>query len=434
MIRSPRFLSIALLLLVALPSLGATAANNDSCEIGVTPAATLLLPYFEVANNRVGELTLFTVTNVTPIFQVARVTLWTDFAYPVISFDLFFEPYEVRRIDLYDVIWRGVLDPSDEDSICGANTIGEAEMKRAQRAFTVGAVTPLDDRPGCNNVGNLHANAVGYATVDVIGGCASGTTPLDARHFNEDLRFDNVFIGDYQQVNSTENFAQGNPMVHIRAIPEGGTPQSRRNNPNLYANQFPRTFYGRLQDPAHPTADGRQPLPTTFAARYIQGGTGSFQTHFKIWREAVTDASARCSSYLENREIMIRETVVFDEDDNAEGTFSFFDCPICVVIGIEPISLPTTSLTSISDDEVFPQQILDSEVAGWIYFNLDAGGAREEPLQAWVVASMRAEGRYSVDLDAAVLGNGCTPLIPTTAFSEGGETDRFIGPAADFIP
>ena len=43
----------------------ATTNNDDSCDIGVAPAATLLLPYFEVdLDDPAGETTLFTITNV----------------------------------------------------------------------------------------------------------------------------------------------------------------------------------------------------------------------------------------------------------------------------------------------------------------------------------------------------------------------------------
>ncbi|HXA16345.1 MAG TPA: hypothetical protein VN380_05100, partial [Thermoanaerobaculia bacterium] len=58
--------------------------NDDSCDVKVGPAATLLLPYFEVNTNPLvqGQTTLFTVTNVTRYPQIAHVTLWTDWAFP----------------------------------------------------------------------------------------------------------------------------------------------------------------------------------------------------------------------------------------------------------------------------------------------------------------------------------------------------------------
>ena len=70
---------------------------------------------------------------------------------------------------------------------------------------------------------------------------------------------------------------------------------------------------------------------------------------------------------------------------------------------------------------------------GELRVDLDVALEPEDEIrQAWVVTSMRAEGRYSVDSDAAPLGNGCTPAIPLT------ELDRFgtgiLGPADNINP
>src|SRR4029079_14985671 len=57
-------------LLTFTPGVGGAAAgptttnNDDSCDIGTAPAATLLLPYLEVETATRGVDTFFTVTNV----------------------------------------------------------------------------------------------------------------------------------------------------------------------------------------------------------------------------------------------------------------------------------------------------------------------------------------------------------------------------------
>jgi hypothetical protein len=63
-----------------------------------------------------------------------------------------------------------------------------------------------------------------------------------------------------------------------------------------------------------------------------------------------------------------------------------------------------------------------------MYLNLDNDEA-DAPLasQNWVVVSMRAQGRYSVDFDAAWLANGCTEETELSEVTtEGG---GIIGPA-----
>ena len=50
--------------------------------------------------------------------------------------------------------------------------------------------------------------------------------------------------------------------------------------------------------------------------------------------------------------------------------------------------------------------------------------------QDWVIVSMFAEGRFSVDFDAAWLGNGCSPSPIVT----GPNTTNPIGPAPNVTP
>src|SRR5512138_869711 len=74
-----------------------TTNNDDSCDIGVAPAATLLLPFFQVdlGTAGTGRTTIFSVTNVSPYAQIAHVTVWTDWSFPVLDFNLFLTGYDV---------------------------------------------------------------------------------------------------------------------------------------------------------------------------------------------------------------------------------------------------------------------------------------------------------------------------------------------------
>src|SRR5229473_4020446 len=82
---------LPVLLLIATPAFAAspTSTNNDdTCDVKVGPAATLLLPYFEVdVSGNTGQTTLFTITNVVRYPQIAHVTLWTDYGFPVMTFN-----------------------------------------------------------------------------------------------------------------------------------------------------------------------------------------------------------------------------------------------------------------------------------------------------------------------------------------------------------
>jgi hypothetical protein len=419
----------------------ATTNNDDSCDISVAPAATLLLPYFEVdIDDPAGETTLFTITNVSNEDQIAHVTIWTDYSFPVIDFNIYLTGYDVQSINLYDIIERGLIAPDagtgtdvtdrgdysvvNADLSLGAcdrlpGQLDDAYIVRLQSALIDGTVPDFGTLPGCNNVGNEHDNAVGYVTIDLADLCST-SLPTDPGYFTTEIRFDNVLIGDYQQVHSAENFAQGNPMVHIRAIPEGGEPGEAA------IINFDRTFYSRYQSGG--VLDRRQPLPSIFAARWIQGGVGEFQTYFKIWREGQTDfADANSCSEWDDNVTVAAELVTFDDAENAWGDVP--DSRVSPPLTTE-FTLPETSLTSVDDASIYPQPD-NGAIDGWMYFNLDNDDADGFASQNWVIVSMRAEGRYSVDFDAAWLANGCTPEEPISEVTTG---DEIIGPGVAETP
>ena len=223
--------------------------------------------------------------------------------------------------------------------------------------------------------------------------------------------------------------AGGNPLVHIRAIPEGG-PAGTQTTTNL-----PYTFYDRFTAPGLRTVDRRQPLPSTFAARFISGTGSAFNTAFKIWREPSTGGGASCDQYgIHNSGMSFVEAVRFDEHENpTTGSGG-------VIIDPPPPSLYQLSVTSAREigDYVFPISSASGDVGGWLYLNLNNGGTPNYSVtsngissstpptprdfvqnsstirgprqsQNWVIVSMTAEGRYSVDFDATPLANGCTP-------------------------
>lgn len=474
----------------------ATTNNDDSCDISTAPAATLLLPYFEVDFSSVAtsaRTTLFTITNTSRLPQIAHVVLWTDWSFAALDFNIFLTGYDVQSINLYDIFQRGVIAPvsaslsgtsisnaalspvgvggpggNQPNAVPAINTANpnhnhsgtQSDVTNAcvqlpgnlgqylldlQTVFTKGtAGTIIGAGCGSFHLGGVHANAIGYITVDVDSTCST-SLPGPGYSGNEML-FDNVLIGDYQDVNpnsTTGNYAGGNPMVHIRAIPEGGPVGS---NPGT---NLPFTFYDRYNNggnsaPGGPISigtsntngnnrqlDRRQPLPSVFAARWIQGGTTGFNTNYKIWREGITGpSSTTCSSTVPalNSALAITELVRFDEHENSNSV-----APPNVISPPPPSVtnvLPETSSTSTSSS-IFPGLTNSGDLGGWMYINLNnqfnnltgvySSPAADNPTahptftirasQNWTIVSMFAEGRYSVDFDAAWLGNGCSAPV-----------------------
>lgn len=443
-----------------------TTNNDDSCDISTAPAATLLLPYFEVdfvASQATATQTIFTVTNVSAYPQIAHVTLWTDWSYPILDFNIFLTGYDVQSINLYDIIARGTIQPTTSSNPTGgpspvgtrsfpnsgnpnislggcnnlATDIGPGLTADIQTALTTGSYPTFC---GATRIGGTHATAIGYVTIDVASVC-SFTLPSSSSYYSNEILFDNVLIGDYQQVNpnaTTGNYAGGNPLVHIRAVPEGGPAGAA-----AIPTNFAFTFYDRYTPGATRTIDRRQPLPSQFAARYIQGGSTNFFTNYKIWREGVNNAGTACNLASSNSALAIADIVRFDEHENPTGLRT--TGPI-ISPQTNPLlpTLPETSARATSNS-IYP--LISSaagDVAGWMYLNLNNGGSVSysssrvftgspstqgpntniatvnnpgggvptttavRPSQNWVIVSMFAEGRYSVDFDAAWLGNGCS--------------------------
>src|SRR3954453_20950516 len=179
------------------PFLYSTINNNAPCAISVSPAATLLLPYFEVEIDKhviEAKNTIFSVVNTSKVPQIARVTVWSDEGYPALWFNIFLTGYGVQPISMYDVIGRGVMPVTSSQAPNGAKSMPNGENPRfvnIENCGTMSGELPpatltslqsvLTNGPaastGCR-VGSKHENAAGYVTVDVVTSCSS-LSPLD---------------------------------------------------------------------------------------------------------------------------------------------------------------------------------------------------------------------------------------------------------------
>src|SRR5260370_17169312 len=99
-------LCLALLGLLALGG----QAYAVICTIDDVPAATLLLPYFEVdLNNPNGLTTLFSVNNASATAALVHVVLWSDLSVPVLDFNIYLTGFDVQSVNLRDIIVLGNL-------------------------------------------------------------------------------------------------------------------------------------------------------------------------------------------------------------------------------------------------------------------------------------------------------------------------------------
>src|SRR5215510_4955669 len=99
---------VALALVLAV--LGwAVPAHAVICTIDDVPAATLLLPYFEVdLDNPNGITTLLSVNNASSSAVLAHFEVWTDLSVPIFDFNLYLTGYDAQTINLRDILVEGI--------------------------------------------------------------------------------------------------------------------------------------------------------------------------------------------------------------------------------------------------------------------------------------------------------------------------------------
>src|SRR6476469_1866515 len=212
----------------------AAPARAELCAIDHAPAATLLLPYFEVdLGNPGGRTTLFSVNNAGDKSVLAHVVLWTDLAVPTLAFDIYLTGYDVQTINLRDIFATGTLprtadrdrDPSDIYSPQGEFSFADVSFPGCEGLPPQPLPASLADslqrahsgRPSslfqnqCAGIDRGQPQVVrGYVTVDVVKRCTP-LRPSDPGYFGADgvAGSDNVLWGDFFQVDPGGRFAQG---------------------------------------------------------------------------------------------------------------------------------------------------------------------------------------------------------------------------------
>jgi hypothetical protein len=264
-----------------------------TCDLDMVPAATLLLPYFEVDVSTVTPPlpprtidTFFAVFNTSTVPRIAHVTLWTEWAIPTASFDLPLGGYDEKSINVIELFIEGAplgSFPMSFNHALGVTGQLEDNLEKLRKAHTgVAMTTPTGTRVASSSHPTL---AKGYITIDVVRErtVLFPSDPPDLGYFRDGgtgiATNDNVLSGDYFLVDNTLGTAFGEPMVHIRA--------DRTFRTGDY------TFYGRYVGGT--AIDDRQPLGSLYANRFFT----SYQpdpllspaTFLIVWRDTKSPAA-----------------------------------------------------------------------------------------------------------------------------------------------
>lgn len=444
---------------IVLAILGLFALGGQSfaemCALDPVPAASLLVPYFEVdttAAAGVGRTTLFSVNNASAAPTIAHVTIWSNWSEPVIDFDIYLTGFDVQTINLYDIIVSHVLPNTADPAGDGADTIsphggafsdnpewddivfGDLDTSECPLPYPAGAIgaTAADRLEGLTgdplNTGACLGDeiepglAVGYVTIDDANEC-SLIFPSDPAYFAAGgtgvASNDNQLWGDFFIVDPANNFAQAENLVHVEAddfFDEFSTPTGY-------------TFYGRFTNSGSTVnpclgCDNREPLGTTWAARYITGGVFD-GTDYIVWRDSTssvaTGAGYTCGVGPTWFPLNETEVIAFNEAEDAVRLCQLG--PGGVISPPEPGSDAAcfpyeTQRVSVGEDDLVPPFNF-----GWMYLNLninDVGiagdvdfGSEGDIAQSWVGQIHSAAGRYSGGYTAVELTSACDDLSPT---------------------
>jgi hypothetical protein len=407
------FLLLFAVFLIALSA--PAAARADVCSIDEMPAATLLLPYFEVdPNNSSGLTTLFAINNAGAAAVVANVQVWTDLGVPTLGFQVYLTGYDVQTINLRDV-FNGFLpqtasagqDPQDTISPKGAYSqdINFSFCSQLQlpypplpgsfvahlRAAHSGQFSPILN--GCAGMDRGDGRLRGYVTVDTVSDCTLRRAG-DVGYFGAGgvVTNQNVLWGDVIYLDPANQYSDGDNLVRIKAFP-GAFPGAP-------------TFYGRFVGGSG--ADQRQPLPLTWGSRYVNGGAFSGGTDLIVWQdsERVVNPFA-CGTLPAGFPLRHSQITVFDEQEQAVLPPPIFPQPPDLTENAFPAEANKVHVGGAS----FPVPY----AFGWTFLDLRAPNGFPQPSlrQSWVATSLKAQGQYSVGFSATPLGSVCDQAVPS---------------------
>lgn len=399
-------------LTVAVPAAGVV------CQPDVVPAATLLIPYFEVdLTDPSGTTTLFTVVNAARDPVLTQVNIFSDGGVPIVGFWVYLQGYDVQAVNLRDVLANGYLPvtgpfadspgplsgspvffPGCESPYAvGPSTIDAMFLQAIQMQLT-GQPSLYDGT--CAGIDHGDDVARGYVTVDVVQQC-SMYLPNELDYQLDALGMNNVLLGDWMIVDPWNNFEQAFAAVHVEAdVTRFGVDD--------------RTFYGEYNT-IMSAADRREPLPSTWQARF----DGFDDAELLVWR-GVPGTGSRFHCALgpswyplpaANSSGGYGPLILFDDED------------VAMAPAAGELTFPAaTQRVSVSGPEV---GFVTAQ--GQAYLNLQHWASLPVGGQAWVGVISRSEGRFATGIEATALDSSCS-AAPVTIVPTGPRAENPWGP------
>ena len=430
----------------------ASSAVAVTCTVDQRPAATLLVPYFQVSIDADGHVvgtgdsaldTIVTIMNASSAPMIAHVNLYDRYSVLQLDFNVALTGWDVQPMRISDII-QGFLPNTlnfDGDDACQRNQ--NADVYPSSNGFL--RVRPLAPATGQDNqqattdysdqynlgdlisalqfncsTEDLDDNAIGYIMIDHANYC-NLSDPTDPNYFyNDAIGMENNLWGEIIFTSGDGLPTYGMSTVNIESDVTFG-------NAAFQAPSFPvRTFYARYWSPfldSPPNAcpncnqvnqdndllqtspwnvgfgDQREPLGLNWAARWFDAGD-AMTTNFRVWRSSpAAPANLLADCLIEEPTVTL---IFFDEDENTttQGT-----CP-------SPCTNPTFNFPyETQQRNIGGFSRPTGAVAGWVdmSFNNSAGSVYD---QAWVDYSFEGDiALESVLIPGTQLDpSSCNPL------------------------
>lgn len=422
---------LILVCLAAMAFLVPAIATAEICTIDNVPAATLLLPYFEVdLDSPTGVNTVISINNASASALLAHVVIWTDLSVPTLDFDIYLTGFDVQTMSMRDV-FNGIFpvtaddgadtgdtsNPNDGISNQGImsqdinfpgasgacadpirNPIASVYLSHLRNAHT-GRLSAIFGACAGQNLGDNIAR--GYITIDSVTQC-SLLFPGDATYFSSGtVDHRNILWGDWVITDQARGIAYADAMVAIESA-AGGSFFGTVNTP------FPSgayTFYGRYVSAT--AVDQREPLPTSHMVRFLNGPAGT--SDFLVWRDAkVNQGPFPCGTTPAWYPLPANDVVFFDEQENPELAAGCAISPCFAGAELFPAEAQRVPLSELT---------LTSE-SGFAFLNLNTtstSGLFNGFAQSWVVGVQESDSMATATA-ATALDSACAPrnqiLIP----------------------
>ncbi|HET9794016.1 MAG TPA: hypothetical protein VFS34_06100 [Thermoanaerobaculia bacterium] len=421
---------VAAIVLLRCPAAEATGVTGGAPvvpSISATPGATLLLPYFEVdLAHPTGRTTRFWVNNASATAILARVTIWSDLAVPVLAWNMYLTGYDMQQVDMRNIL-NGVFpatasagqDPFDQISPKGNfsqdinfstcngqlpfTSLPQFYVDYMQQSLT-GQFSSFSG--GC--AGRVSPGlARGFVTVDVVVTChldLPGDPGYFGPSFTGEVSTQDVIWGEYVYIDSDSTGQGGNgaPLVSIDA----SDTDPLVNTANNY------TFYGRLV--GWNATDQREPLATNFVGRYVKNAT-----YAVVWRDPKVAQHVFPCGTLPDWYPLGREGLdVFDTQEHVTARVASLESPAGI-----GLAFPAAAQKVLVGSAPLPTPY----ASGFMYFNLnthvgpagDVPSSDKDAAQAWVTmirefpggtfGNVGAGGSPAFRLDSAQTAIHATP-------------------------